>query len=395
MALIVQKYGGTSLATPKHIRQAASRIKGLKQAGDDLVVVASAMGRMTDHLVSLARRTVNEPPQRELDMLLTAGERISMSLLAMALQDEGVPAISFTGSQCGIVTTADHTEARILAIRGHRIREELAKGKVVIVAGFQGVSEAKEITTLGRGGSDTTAVALAASLGAARCEILTDVDGLFSADPRIVTSAKLLPHCSYDEALELASLGAKMHPRSLEVAKRFRVPVRIAAAHRYESDGTRVGAENSGKENPVEAIEIRGVTTQDGFQYFKSTLPLNTILELLRGRKIRTRFFAHGGGQSLFLCEEEKAKAVEEILRAKQDKFEKSENIAVISVVGDGVSSSADLLPDFLKAVESTGTEPLLVSANSLSASVAIASPVKEAVARAVHLALIESRSPV
>ncbi len=211
MPLIVQKYGGSSLATPRHIQGVARRIKGVREQGKDVVVIVSAMGRMTDRLIRLAHKTVKRPPQRELDMLMTVGERISMSLLAMCLDEEGVPAISFTGSKSGIVKTEAHTEARIVEIKATRAKEELAKGKVVIIAGFQGVSREKEITTLGRGGSDTSAIAIAAALGAECCEILTDVDGLFTADPRLVPTAKLLTRCSYDEALELAALGAKMH----------------------------------------------------------------------------------------------------------------------------------------------------------------------------------------
>ena len=201
MALIVQKYGGSSLRTPNHIRAAADRIRILKNEGNEVVAVVSAMGRMTDYLIRLAERTVAQPPQRELDMLMTAGERVSMALLAMALEEGGVSAISFTGSQGGILTTSDHNEARIVEIRCLRIQQELNRGRVVILAGFQGVSRDKEVTTLGRGGSDTSAIALAAALGAHRCDILTDVDGLFSADPRLVATARLLPQLSYNDGV--------------------------------------------------------------------------------------------------------------------------------------------------------------------------------------------------
>jgi aspartate kinase len=241
MALVVQKYGGTSLATPKHIQQAAHRIAELKKTGTQVVVVVSAMGHTTDHLIKLASKTVKSPPSRELDMLLTAGERVSMSLLAMSLQERDIPAISFTGSQSGIITTENHTQAKILEIKPARIQDELAKEKVVIIAGFQGVSRNKEITTLGRGGSDTTAVALAAVLKADRCEILTDVRGIYSADPRLVPEAKLFSYLSYDKCLQLSVLGAKMHPRSIELAKRFNVPVLIGLSHSKENKGTDVG----------------------------------------------------------------------------------------------------------------------------------------------------------
>ena len=241
MSLIVQKYGGSSLASPRHIQLAADRIKALRNSGSQVVVVVSAMGHTTDHLLKLAAKTVKTPPSRELDMLLTAGERVSMSLLAMSLQERLVPAISFTGSQSGIITSSDHSRAKILEIRPQRIQEELQKGKVVIIAGFQGVSREKEITTLGRGGSDTTAVALAASLKASRCDILTDVEGIFSADPRVVPSAKPFEFLSYDECLELASLGAKMQPRSIELAKKFSVPLWIGSSRSLMGSGTAIG----------------------------------------------------------------------------------------------------------------------------------------------------------
>ncbi|MEZ4749376.1 MAG: aspartate kinase [Bdellovibrionota bacterium] len=256
--LIIQKYGGTSLATPEHIRSAAKRIAEVKRAGNQLVVVVSAMGKMTNNLIALAKTTVGFAPQREMDMLLTTGERVSMALLAMALHEEGVPAISFTGSQCGIVTDNVHTDAKIVEVRPDRIRSELEKDKVVIVAGFQGVSRDKEVTTLGRGGSDTTAVALAAALGADHCEILTDVEGLYSADPNIVDNAELLRTCTYEEALEFASLGAKMHPRSIDLAKRYNVNVRIAPSADPAAAGTQLVASLDEEEGAMERTRIRG-----------------------------------------------------------------------------------------------------------------------------------------
>ena len=336
MALLVQKYGGSSLATPAHIRRAAGRIRDLKCAGFDVVVVVSAMGRMTDHLIRLAGRTVKNPPQRELDMLMTAGERVSMALLAMAIEDIGIPAISFTGSQSGIVTTSDHNEARIKAIRGFRIQEELKKGKVVIVAGFQGVSEQKEITTLGRGGSDTTAVAMAAVLGAQECEILTDVAGLYSADPRLVPSARLLPLCGYDEALELASLGAKMHPRSLEVAKRFGVKVRITSSFDPTCEGTRL-VEIKG--DAMEETTIRGVATRDGYHFFCARVTLPALLDILKTSKMPLRFFLCGT-EVRFACEKEKAEGVSRALSSANVNFEEIPKVCVVSVVGDGLSTS-------------------------------------------------------
>lgn len=392
MPLLVQKYGGSSLATPRHIQRAARRIKDVKASGKDLVVVVSAMGRMTDHLIALAHRTVKTPPQRELDMLLSTGERISMALLAMALQEQGVPAISFTGSQSGIVTTPHHTDARILDIRAHRIRDELARGKVVIIAGFQGVSEQKEITTLGRGGSDTTAVALAAALGAESCEILTDVDGLFSADPRVVPQARLLPHCSYDEALELASLGAKMQSRSIEVAKRFRVKVRIAASGESRSSGTLLSDEIAldQKDTKMEETIIRGIATREGYHFFHAHTTLPALLKAVKGHHIGLRFFAATGGEVRFVCEKEKVAVLKERLEESAIRFEEMPKVLLVSAVGDGLSASAEELPRFLETLHDTGAECLMVCSNSLSITAAIPASFKEPVARELHARLIE-----
>lgn len=247
--LIVQKYGGSSLSTPSRIREVASKI--VRRSRDDtrVIVTVSAMGHSTDDLIALARQVTPDPPQRELDMLLTAGERVSMALLSMALNTLGCRAISFTGSQSGIVTTVSHTRALIEEIRADRIRVELEQGKVVIVAGFQGVSRNREVTTLGRGGSDTTAVALAAALGAAQCEIFSDYPGVFTADPRTTRSARPIPRIGYDEMLELAALGARvLHYRAAEIARRYAVPLRLLSSFE-DSPGTVVG-ENHHVEGP-------------------------------------------------------------------------------------------------------------------------------------------------
>lgn len=218
--LWVQKYGGTSVGSPERIKKVAQRIAQVRRSGVALVVVVSAMGDTTDELIDLANRVSSKPPQREMDMLLSAGERISMALTCMALADLQIPAVSFTGSQSGIITDASHRRARIQRITPYRIQEALEQGQVVIVAGFQGVSETKEITTLGRGGSDTTAVALAVALGAERCEIYTDVDGVYSADPRIVSDARFWPELPSDLMTEMAVRGAGvLHPRCVELAR--------------------------------------------------------------------------------------------------------------------------------------------------------------------------------
>lgn len=240
MGLIVQKYGGTSVGTIERIMRVADRIIETKQQGNDVVVVVSAMGKSTDVLVDMAKQISEQPPTREMDMLLTTGEQVSIALLAMALQSKGHAAVSMTGWQAGITTDSIHSKARIQEIDNQRVRDAISAGNIVIVAGFQGVTETGEITTLGRGGSDTTAVALAASLEADKCEIFTDVSGVFTADPRVVQSAQKLDSISYDEMLELANLGAGvLHPRSVETAKKYKVRLVVRSSFTNE-EGTYV-----------------------------------------------------------------------------------------------------------------------------------------------------------
>ncbi|GIU90729.1 MAG: aspartokinase [Acidimicrobiia bacterium] len=256
VGLVVQKFGGTSVADPDRIRAVADHIARTRRAGDDVVVVVSAMGKTTDDLIRLATDVARNPGGREMDMLLTAGERISMALLCMAVEDLGVPAMSFTGSQAGIVTDTAHGRAKILEVRADRIREALAEGKVAIVAGFQGVSTDRDITTLGRGGSDTTAVALAAALGADVCEIYTDVEGVYSADPRVVPEARKLAHVSFDEMLEMAATGGRVLAlRSVEFARNYGVAVHVRSSFTW-APGTWVTEEDPSMEQAI----ISGVT---------------------------------------------------------------------------------------------------------------------------------------
>ena len=266
MALIVQKYGGTSVGDPGRIRRVAERVCRYRRAGHDLVVVVSAMGDTTDDLVSLAGSVSADAAKRhprEMDMLLTAGERISMALVAMAIREAGEEAISFTGSQAAIITDETHTGARIEEVRADRVREQVEQGRVVIVAGFQGVSRTREVTTLGRGGSDTTAVALAAALEAERCEIFTDVDGIFTADPRKVPSARRIEQVTYEEMIELAVSGAQvMHPRAVEIGARYGVPIRVLSSLvEGEAGGTLIAGKERGMEEPV----LTGVASERGW----------------------------------------------------------------------------------------------------------------------------------
>ncbi|MCW2748305.1 MAG: aspartate kinase [Nocardioidaceae bacterium] len=258
MGIVVQKYGGSSVADAQGIKRVAKRIVATKKEGHDVVVVVSAMGDTTDELLDLANQVSPLPAARELDMLLTAGERISMAVLAMAITDLGQEARSFTGSQAGVITDAEHGRAKIIDVTPGRIVQAIADGAVAIVAGFQGVSqESKDITTLGRGGSDTTAVALATALGAEVCEIYSDVDGIFTADPRIVPNATHIPRLSYAETLEMAANGAKiLHLRCVEYARRYNVPIHVRSSF-SNKEGTWVV--NPEEVNSMEAAIISGV----------------------------------------------------------------------------------------------------------------------------------------
>ncbi len=256
MSLLVQKYGGTSVAGPERICAVADHVARTREAGHEVVVVVSAMGGTTDDLVRLAHEISEFPQEREFDMLLTAGERIAMALLYMAINDRGFPAVSFTGSQAGIVTTTSHGRAKIVEVRGERVEDGVADGNVVVVAGFQGVSTDRDVTTLGRGGSDTTAVALAAALDADACEIYTDVTGIFTADPRVVPEARRLDRVSYDEMLDMAATGSRVLAlRSVEFARNHGVLIHVRSSFTWEP-GTWVGPEEDGVEQAI----ISGVT---------------------------------------------------------------------------------------------------------------------------------------
>ena len=254
--LIVQKYGGSSVANPERIKNVARRVVSYKKKGYDLVIVVSALGDTTDELIELASKISNEPPEREMDMLLSTGEQISVALLAMAIHKLGYEAISLTGSQVGIITDAAHTRARIVKIEADKIHQELKKGKIVIVAGFQGITLNQDITTLGRGGSDLSAVALAKTLEAKECEIYTDVEGVYTTDPRIEPKARKINEITYDEMLEMASLGAQvMQSRSIEVAKKFDIPIHVRSSFSQNS-GTMIIKEVKNMEDVV----VSGIT---------------------------------------------------------------------------------------------------------------------------------------
>jgi aspartate kinase len=392
LGLVVQKYGGTSLATPAKIRSVARWIVERKEKGDSIVVVVSAMGRDTDRLYGLARKVSKSPPIRELDMLLTAGERISMALLAMAVGEAGSEAISLTGSQVGIITDSHHTDAKILEIRGERIKEGLRQEKVVIVAGFQGVSREKEVTTLGRGGSDTTAVAIAASLGAERCEIMTDVEGVFAADPAIVPRARLLGEISYDEMIELASLGADvLHPRAAEIAARADVELLVGSSQSRRC-GTLI-REGKKMEKPL----VRAVTSETHIGLLtiidvpRSPGSLSQIVTTLTDRGVHLKFFFHGAGREKcdlsFIVTDSDLKKSDEILSAIARRLgakglARRDDVASLSVVGPGVGSSSEILSKLFDCLEKEGAHIEAVSTSELKVTCVIG---KDAVKKAVN----------
>ena len=289
MALVVQKYGGTSVGSAERIRLVAQRVARERRAGNDVVVVVSAMGHTTDDLIALAQQVTATPRRRhprEFDMLLTAGERIAMALVAMAIRDCDVDAVSLTGSQAAIITDEAHTGARIEEVRATRVRAELAAGRAVIVAGFQGVSRTREVTTLGRGGSDTTAVALAAALSADRCDIYTDVDGIYTADPRRVAHARLIEQIDYQDVIELATAGAQvMHPRAVEIGARFGVPIRVLNSQRDE-DPDYHGTLITRRPPVMEQLALTGLASEDSHARFVLRgLPAEArVISMLLGR---------------------------------------------------------------------------------------------------------------
>ena len=341
MGTIVQKYGGSSVADVEKIRRVAARVAQTRESGQQVVVVVSAMGDTTDELLALARKVTDDPHRRELDMLLTAGERISMALLGMALHDRGVDAVSFTGSQSGIITDGAHTNARIVEVRPVRILEALERGKVVIVAGYQGVSREKEVTTLGRGGSDTTAVALAAALQADLCEICSDVDGVFSADPRIVANARRLPELSHEEMQELALAGAKvLNAQAVEFARDRGIT--IHARSTFQS-----GPGSLVKRAATRELRISGVA-------------LDAEILVVRGKDraaVLDVLSAHGAWprecwDSQAIVPLENVHGLPALLDALRPVAEVEDGLAQVSVVGTGIGASKEPLERARRALE-------------------------------------------
>lgn len=399
MALIVQKYGGTSVADPDRMKAVAEHIAFTRRHGNDVVVVVSAMGKSTDNLIKLANEVSDVQPGRELDMLLTTGERVSMSLLCMALAGMGVPAMSFTGSQVGIVTDTAHGKAKILDVKGDRVRAALAEGNVCVVAGFQGISTANEITTLGRGGSDTTAVALAAALEADACEIYTDVTGVFSADPRIVPQARKLLHISSEEMLEMAGAGSKVLAlRSVEFARNHNVPLHVRSSFTWEP-GTWVTAEEPTVEDPIisgvvtdisEAkVTVLGVPDQPGISaaLFEPLAEANVNVDM-----IVQNTSTQGTTDISFTMPIADMGVAEEIVKRVAAEIgavgvTNDNAIAKLSLVGAGMKTSPGIAAKMFRTLADEGVNIEMISTSTIRISVVIAESELERAARVLHAA--------
>ena len=403
MTLVVQKYGGTSVADPDRMRNVARHIAETRAKGIDVVAVVSAMGKATDNLVELARQVASNPQGREMDMLLTTGERISMSLLCMALHDVGCDAMSFTGSQVGIITDTSHTKAKILEIKGDRVREALSAGKVAVVAGFQGVSTDREITTLGRGGSDTTAVALAAALNADACEIYTDVTGVFSADPRIVPQARKIQNLSFDEMLEMAGAGSKVLAlRAVEFARNHNVPIHVRSSFTWEEGTWVIGADherNTAMEDPIisgvvhdvgEAkMTLLGVPDRPGVSalLFESLAQANVNVDMI----VQNTSIDGTTDISFTLPLGDIATALP-ILKKVGDEVgakgvSQDENIVKLSLVGAGMKSSPGIAAKMFRVLADNNVNIEMISTSTIRISVVVERSMLEIAIRALHTA--------
>jgi aspartate kinase len=361
---LVMKFGGTSVADPGKIRRVASRLVEAKRAGNRVVAVVSAMGHHTDELVSLAYEVSPEPKPRELDMLISVGERISCALVAMAIADLGLDAISLTGSQAGIVTDTVHGKAKIVEVRAHRIHEALDSDRIVLVAGFQGVSTGYDITTLGRGGSDTTAVALAAALGADACEIYTDVDGVFTADPRLVEGARKLHAVSYEEMLEMAASGAKVLAlRSVEFARNHGVKLHVRSTFTGE-EGTWITEED---ERMLEKAMISGVThTLEEAVYRVSGADRADLFDALADASVSVDTIIQTGDDIVFSAPIEDRAGTEAALARLDANWEERDDLGKVSVVGAGMKSHPGIAAQTFKTLRDLGVEPDLVATSPI-----------------------------
>lgn len=395
--IIVQKFGGSSVADVDKLAKVADRIVATRRAGNDVVVVVSAMGKATDGLLALAKQVAatgesSDPPRRELDMLLSTGERVSMALLSIAIQARGIEAISFTGSQSGILTNDRHFDARIIEVRPHRIEDELARGRIVIVAGYQGMSYKREITTLGRGGSDTTAVALAAALEADACEIYSDVDGVYSADPRAVPQAKHIGELSHEMLQEMAECGAKVVcAQAVEWARRSGISIYARSTFDKSSEAKETIIR---KFKPNETLTARAVVGEGNVVLGRvsSAASLDDLLRAVEQTRVTWKDLQigeQGGAFLLPLLNVPDWPGAKRALLATVPSLTLRENVAVVSVVGDGFAGSQEPLVRFLGALRSADAASSLTIATALRMSAVIDAAKINDAQRALHAAFV------
>jgi len=382
MALIVQKYGGTSVGTVERVKCVAKHIESFRKAGHDMIITVSAPSGVTDKLIDMTKSFEKKPPTREMDVLLSTGEQISIALLAMALHDLGIPSVSMTGSQMGIMTTDAHMKARINYIKTDKIRKELDEGKVIIVAGFQGITEAGEITTLGRGGSDTTAVAVAAATNADLCEIYTDVDGVYTADPRMVSNPQKLAMITHDEMLELASLGAKvLHPRSVEIAKIHGVRLSVRSSFDTTKEGTFVVSRDQLEkefvvtgvacDQKVAKIGIFDLEDKPGSatKVFQALADANVNVDMIVQSAMRNNL-----NDIAFTVPKDEADNALEVLNALKAELGMSDivsstDVAKISIVGAGMISSPGVAAKMFSVLAANGINIEMISTSEIKVS--------------------------
>ncbi len=382
MGIIVQKFGGTSVADTQKIHNAAYAVIREKENGIDVVVVVSAMGHTTDYLIKLAKEVTTNPDSREMDMLLSTGEQVSIALLAMAIQSNGYKAVSMNGQQVGIITECIHSKARIVDIKTEKLQKYLKKGNIIVVAGFQGVTPDGEITTLGRGGSDTSAVAIAAALKADRCDIYTDVEGVYATDPRIVPNIKKSDTISYEEMLELARVGANvLHPRSVETAKQFNVPLRVRSSFKLDNPGTLIiGVENMEIYKPVAGVaadssqvrillsnlpDIPGTAAKLFGALAKNNISVDMIIQSL----------ANNGTNSIaFTTDADDLEAAIKTLKDEKETVQAAEilidkDISKVSIVGAGMVDRPGIAADMFRALADKNINIKMISTSEIKIS--------------------------
>ncbi len=395
MTLLVQKYGGTSLQTPERILNVARRISKTVKQGNNLVVTVSAMGHTTDELIELARQVSSNPPQREMDMLLSTGEQVSASLLAMALSDLGHRSVSLTGAQAGIYTEQVFGKARIMDVKADRLKKELSDGKIVIVTGFQGITQDDEITTLGRGGSDTTAVALAIALNAQQCEIYTDVDGVYTTDPRIVKEARKLHSITYDEMLEMASLGAQvLHPRSVELAKMYNMKLLVKSSMQ-EVDGTEViGEVNMELAQPVSGVTLDtnqakvailkvadkpGVASKIFGALAQNKISVDMIIQSIHGEVTNDMAFT--------IARDDLEKCIEVLKSLNMGDVISDDNIAKVSIVGAGMIGRPGIAARMFESLAGAGINIQMIATSEIKVSCIISKEFGREAVKVIHQA--------